>query len=180
MAIEPLIVPLVLPVALWAVVAPHGVTDILDAAKRRNISELAVCYGSAFVTCEAFETAHLYNILLLLGLLLSIWHLRWDLGGLFMSLSIHMFLVLVGLFDLRTAFAIMTFLLAAIHVPGHYRRKAHLITTRPLESTMVLAISTASGLLQSANTELELTSPLLAITAGHILFTELKAPVEEP
>eukprot|EP00404_Azadinium_spinosum_P035096 CAMPEP_0180655814 /NCGR_PEP_ID=MMETSP1037_2-20121125/55493_1 /TAXON_ID=632150 /ORGANISM="Azadinium spinosum, Strain 3D9" /LENGTH=53 /DNA_ID=CAMNT_0022682303 /DNA_START=99 /DNA_END=257 /DNA_ORIENTATION=- len=51
---------------------------------------------------------------------------------------------------------------------------------KPLESTALLASSTAVGLLQSSAIEFEVTTPIVAVTAGHILFTELNGLVEEP
>mmetsp|Transcript_122441 Transcript_122441/g.261248 ORF Transcript_122441/g.261248 Transcript_122441/m.261248 type:complete len:181 (+) Transcript_122441:64-606(+) len=180
MALAPLVVPLALPMVFWGVVAPHGMTDILDAMEKRRMSQLAACYGGTFGAGQALEAANLYGLLLCLGMFLSIWHLRFDFGGLRGSTLIHFLLALVGLIDVRIAFTVMTILLAVAHVPGHYRRHAHLIAEKPLESAALLTSSTAVGLMQCPMTEVEFTAPLLSVTVAHILFTECGPAVEEP
>lgn len=127
-------------IASNAIIAPHGITDIIHADQMKIITPL---FGINILSVGSFELLHFFhfnNISTLLFFIFSAIHFQHDVP----SNNVYIRYSSVGLLFFFSVFYndLLFYYLLLIHVPNHYKKNFIFLKKSPFKSIFVILLTT--------------------------------------
>ena len=155
-----------------AIVAPHGITDIVHADQMKLLQPLVGINILSVGSFELLNYLHLNNISTILFFLFSAIHFQHDVP----SNNFYIRYGSVGLFFLLSAFYndLLFYYLIFIHVPNHYKTNFKFLKNSPFKSILVISLCTYVCIqLDNLIVYNQYNSILQGVIVGHIIYEEL-------
>ena len=155
-----------------AIVAPHGITDIVHADQLKLLEPLVGINLLSVGSFELLNYFHFNNISNFLFFFFSAIHFQHDVP----FKNFYVRFGSIGLLFILSAFYndILFYYLLLIHVPNHYKTNLSYLKNSPLKSMLVLSLSTFVCVsLDNLIVYNQYNGILQGIIVGHIIYEEL-------